>query len=273
MPGRPGWPVLTRPASGGRGANGRVKVNTRPRGADVVRRDRGEYPTTLGVQMSLMQSKWYARSLGVLAGALGALVLAAPANAAPATVSATVGPVAIPGVPLNVCVNAVTLTCTPTAPAATASLTVSVTVNPAALTAPTIVPGACSTGTGAALVVKTGSLSGVISGLVTVVVNGTPKVIPVTLPSVGPNQTVTVSACTSGGIGVPALPGLPGLPGVPGVPGLPGVPSLPGLPGVPSLPGLPAVPGLGGVIGNVLNALLSLLSGVPSLPGVPGLPI
>lgn len=169
------------------------------------------------------------RSLAAAGSMLGVLAMASPALAAPITVTASVGPVSVPGVPLSVCVDDGSPTCVPTPPATTVALTVSVTVNPDAVTLPTVTPGLCSNGQGVALVVTSGSAGGVISGSVTVTVGGTPTVIPIGLTSVPANQTVIVSACVSPGVGLPALPGLPGLPALPGLPGLPALP-LPGLP-------------------------------------------
>ena len=188
------------------------------------------------------------------------VAMASPATAA-TTVSATVGPVAVPGVPVNVCVDNGTTTCTPTPAATTVSLAVSATVNPDAITPPTVIPGTCSNGQGVALVVTTGSAGSIISGSVTLAVNGNPTIIPIAVPSTGPNQTVIISACVAPGVGVPTVPGVPGVPALPGVPG---VPALPGVPGIPAVPGL---------ISGVLNALLGLLGGVPAAPALPGLPL
>ena len=197
---------------------------------------------------------------------VSALALAGPAQAQPTTVTATVGPVTVPGVPLSVCIQNGATTCTPTPAATTVGLTVSATINAGALTPPTVVPGTCSNGQGVALVVSTGSGGSTISGSVTITVNGNPTVIPISLPPTGPNQTVIVSACVAPGIGVQAVPGAPGIPGVPGVPSVPG---LPGVPGVPSVPGVPGVPGVGGLINGLLNTILGLLGGLPPVPGTP----
>lgn len=132
----------------------------------------------------------------------GAVALAAPANAAPLTVSATVGPVAIPHVPVSVCVNS---TCVTTPAATTVSLTASVKVNLANLSLPTITPTLCSNGLGVAVVVHTGSLAGgVVTASVTLTVNGVPTTIPLGIPS-GPNQTVTIGACASPGVPLPLV--------------------------------------------------------------------
>lgn len=164
------------------------------------------------------------RALATVAAAAGAIVLAAPALAHPITVSASVGPVTVPGVPVSVCVDYGTLTCTPTPPVTSVALTASATVDPGAITAPTVTPGMCSNGQGVALVVTSGSAGTVLSGSVTVTVDGTPTVIPIGTPPTPPNQTVIVSACVSPGVGVPALPSLPALPALPTLPALPGLP-------------------------------------------------
>lgn len=144
-------------------------------------------------------------TIGAL-GVLGILAMAGSALAAPTTVSATVGPVAVPNAAVSVCVNA---DCTSTPVATTVALTVSVAVNPDAAVLPTVTPGTCSNGQGVALVVTTGSIGTIISGSVVVTVNGTPTVISIPQTPAPANQTVIVSACVSPGVGVPAVPGLP----------------------------------------------------------------
>jgi hypothetical protein len=193
----------------------------------------------------------FLRSLVAVPALIGVLAAAGPAVAQPTTVTATVGPVAIPAVPVSVCVDNGTNKCVQTPPATTVGLTVSTTVDPGAVTPPTILPGACSNGQGVALVVNTGSAGTVISGSVTVTVNGSPAVIPIGLPATPPNQTVIVSACVTPGVGVPATPTLPGLPTSPGLPNPPGTPDA------------------GGLIAGLVNTILGLLGGGPSLPGIP----
>ncbi len=111
------------------------------------------------------------------------------------TVAATVGPVPVPAVPVQVCVDT---TCV-TGPAATtvalsASATAALDINPVVVP-PTITPGTCAAGTGAALVVNTGTVGATIQGLVRLTVNGTTQTIPIAQTIATPNKTVTISAC------------------------------------------------------------------------------
>ena len=130
----------------------------------------------------------------------GVLSLTSPALAA-TTVSATVGPVPVPAVPVQICVvqTDVGVNECVTGPAAqTLTLTVVVTVGNVTpiLIPPTITPAQCPAGTqGVALNVNTGTAGAIISGSVTVVVNGQPVTIPINQTVVGPNQTITVFAC------------------------------------------------------------------------------
>ena len=140
------------------------------------------------------------RFLAATACLLGALSLTGSALAA-TTVTATVGPVPLPAVPVQVCVvqgDAGVNECV-TGPAAQ-SLTLTLAVNVAQVTPvivpPTVVPAQCPAGTeGVALKVNTGSAAATISGSVTVIVNGQPVTIPINQTAAGPNQTVTVLAC------------------------------------------------------------------------------
>lgn len=152
------------------------------------------------------------RALVGLSGALGLVAMASTAMAGTAGattvgVSATVGPVVVPEVPVTVCVdNNGSTTCQSTPSATTVSLAVSASVNSGAVTLPTVTPGTCPLGSqGIALVVTSGSVGTVVSGSVILTVNGTSTTIPVSVPAVGPNQTVTVSACASPGVGTLSL--------------------------------------------------------------------
>ena len=113
------------------------------------------------------------------------------------TVSATVGPVSTPAVPVQVCVDN---NCVNGPAASSVALNVSATVaanvNPTVVL-PTITPGTCAAGTGAVLVVNTGSLGAVINGSVTLTVNGTTQTLPIGQTIATPNKTVTVSACVA----------------------------------------------------------------------------
>lgn len=120
----------------------------------------------------------------------------AHAHARALTLTATAGPVTVPGVPVTVCVNSDCLVSTP--PATTVKLDVSVTLKKAIGTPPTIIPSRCPAGQfGVVLVIKTGTSSVTISGSVTVTVNGFPKTIAIGPLTVGPNKTVTISACST----------------------------------------------------------------------------
>ncbi|HYX44196.1 MAG TPA: hypothetical protein VE760_04070 [Acidimicrobiales bacterium] len=111
------------------------------------------------------------------------------------TVSATVGPVSVPAVPVQICVDT---TCASGPAATTVTLTASaqaaLDVNPTVVP-PSITPGTCPAGTGAVLAVNTGSVGATIQGLVKLTVNGTTQTIPIAQTIATPNKTVTVSAC------------------------------------------------------------------------------
>ena len=148
------------------------------------------------------------RPLVLVSALVGMFALSGPAAAAPTTVSATVGPVAVPAVPVKVCVQSGSSTCTSTPAATTVSLSASATVDPGALTLPTVTPAACPGGQGVALVVNSGSAGTLVRAAVTLTVNGSPLVVPVEVPAIGPNQTVTISACVSPGVALPTAPAL-----------------------------------------------------------------
>ena len=140
------------------------------------------------------------RWLGVAAasGAL-AVVPAVTGVAATTTVSASAGPVTVPGVPLSVCVNGHCVS-TPAAQTVSLSITATATNNPVVVP-PLVVPVACPPGQrGVGFAVS--SISGgtvSVSGAVIVSVNGTPTAIPVgpiSGPAV-PGQTTTITACTT----------------------------------------------------------------------------
>lgn len=189
------------------------------------------------------------RTMFVATTGLLALVtsLAGPALAASETISASVGPVAIPEVPVEICVGD---ECQTTPPVDSASIALEAMFDVDAGDPPTITQDECPEGqSGLALVVNTGSASATVSGTVTVSLpDGSTETIPVGPVTVGGSESVTVSVCTTAD--VPEGPGDPGLPALPGAPELPGAPSLPedpGLPGVPGLPGLGALLGLLGL--------------------------
>lgn len=148
-----------------------------------------------------------------VAAAVMLIAMSGQALAVTKTVSASVGPVPLPNVPAQVCVDNV---CQSTPALTAVSLKVSAKVEVADLVGalPTITPGTCPQGqTGVALAIKTGTTSVTVTGLVMgSLPNGAPINIPVGPITVGAmGQTVTISVCTTTA-GVPALPGLPGLP-------------------------------------------------------------
>jgi len=138
-----------------------------------------------------------AMMLGALALGVLPLTLASPAFADSHTVGLTVGPVVLPGVPVQVCVDS---TCAPSTPMLSATLsaqaTVDTTVSPVSLT-----PALCPAGElGAAIRVSSATTA---SATVEATVTGTGldgKQVSVTVGpktvSVGP-AGVLVSACVS----------------------------------------------------------------------------
>ncbi len=149
---------------------------------------------------------------------VGVLALAGPALAG-TTVRATVGPVPIPDVPVEVCVTQTDLPepvneCATTPAGESISLTVVVTVDTPepVLVPPSVNPVACPAGTeGVAAKVFTGSAAATIGGSVTVIVDGgTPVTVPINEVIAGGGQTLTVLACggISPGLPTPPLPTL-----------------------------------------------------------------
>lgn len=139
--------------------------------------------------------------IGAVAGCLvGVLAFAGSAMAA-TTVTVTLGPIPVPGVPVQVCVNQTDVPVNEcvTGPAAqTVTLTVVAQVGNVTpvLIPPTVVPIPCPAGTeGVALKVNTGSAGATVTGSVTLSVNGMPVTIPINETVVSPNQTVTIFAC------------------------------------------------------------------------------
>jgi hypothetical protein len=133
-----------------------------------------------------------------------ALAMAGPAAAAPTTVTATVGPAAVPNRPLAICV--IPGSCVATPAAQSVSMTVSATVDNGWSATPTVPPlvgpATCPPGEVGVRVgivtLDTGTLT--ISGSVTTVVEGASTTIqigPVTMPSL-PLGIFAVSACAAG---------------------------------------------------------------------------
>lgn len=132
------------------------------------------------------------------------------------TVTASVGPVTIPGVPVQVCVVQTDVTppvnecvTTPGAVTVDANVVVHVPTPAAAVTPPTITPVQCPAGTeGVALKVNTGgaaltNIGGTV--VVNVLVDGVPSQQAISVGPIavaGPNQTVTLFACAGVSPGV-----------------------------------------------------------------------
>lgn len=160
------------------------------------------------------------------------MAVAGPVSAE--TVSATVNPVPVGNVPVQVCVNT---TCTNTPPLSTVGLNATATANNAT-SLPVITPGTCASGTGGTLVVEGGSSGATVEGVVTgTLPDGSGFSQPIPPVTVAPGGTTTISACTTS------------------------APSLPPLPGLPPPPGLPPTPSPAGLIGLILNLITSLLGG------------
>jgi hypothetical protein len=154
-------------------------------------------------------------------------------------VSGSAGPIPLPNVPVQICVNN---TCQSTPPLSSVSLNATATPN-ATGGLPTITPGLCTSGIGPTLTVKTGSTPATLAGTVSgTLPNGTAFSRTLDSLTIPANGTGTVSACTS------VTPPVP-------------------------VPPVPPLPGAGGLLDVILNLLKSLLGGlVPGLPGVPGVP-
>ena len=136
--------------------------------------------------------------------AASAALTPAMQTAVPTVMSVMTTPVAIAGLPLNICADNGTRACTVTTPAVTSvSLLTSATLDPAATRAPTIALGGCSNGQGVASVISSGSNGTVVTGVFLVTVNGGQSTFPITVAAPAPDQTVLISACVPPGVGVP----------------------------------------------------------------------
>jgi hypothetical protein len=160
------------------------------------------------------------RRAGAGVASIVTILALASSALADTTITASVGPIAIPVVPVDICVVQTDLPggiaeCQTTPPVLTVALTVVVhvaTPDPN-ITPPTISPIPCPGGTqGVALQVNTGGSEAGVGGFVTVtlVVNGNvvTQTIPIGQVIAGPDQTLTVYACAGAQPGVP-LPPLP----------------------------------------------------------------
>lgn len=144
------------------------------------------------------------RALAVAIGIFGSCFLFSGTAFADTSVTATVGPVTIPSVPVSACVSVLGVAkCVATPPAQTVKLTVTATsATPSiAVTRPTITPIPCPAGTsGVAAAVSTGSTIVTVTGAVTVNLAGLPPITVPVAPTVAlPNKTVKVYACTGAG--------------------------------------------------------------------------
>jgi hypothetical protein len=141
------------------------------------------------------------RMIAVTIAALGCFLALTGTALADTSLSATVGPITIPSVPVSVCVNAPGISqCVATPPATTIKLNVAATLlTPSiGLTRPTITPIPCPSGTsGAAAAVATGSATLAVTGSVTVTLAGLPPLTVPIVPVVGlPGKTLKIYACT-----------------------------------------------------------------------------
>ena len=131
--------------------------------------------------------------------AVGALVASvSTAAASPITISAVAGPIALPSVPVVVCVTpGPGCVSTPSATSITVAGTLTVDVGSGL---PTITPGLCPAGQiGAVLVVSSGTDSVTLSGSATVTPTSlhAPLVVPIGPIMLVPGATSTVSACST----------------------------------------------------------------------------
>lgn len=183
------------------------------------------------------------RSLFVGAILVASLAMTGTAMAQSQTVSGSVGPVPVPNVPVQVCINS---TCQQTPVLSSVGLTATAVAN-ANPSLPTVTPGTCASGAGGTLVIAGGSSTTTVSSTVSgTLPDGSPFSQTIAPVTVAPNGTTTISACTT------ASPGVP----------------LPSLPGVPALPGVPSTPSPTGLVGVLLNLVNTLLGGLPG-----GLPV
>ncbi len=160
-----------------------------------------QHDKTTGGARAHMKLRRISAAVGTFVAVL-ALTASASANT---TITATAGPVTIPGVPVEVCVvqGEVPLNeCVKTPGAQTLALTVVVHVpTPNVVVVPPAIESAqCPAGTeGVALKVNTGSAGATIGGTVTVTLTANEMPVTQTIPInqvvAGPNQTVTVFAC------------------------------------------------------------------------------
>lgn len=133
-------------------------------------------------------------SAGLVLGTAIVLLMQGTAFAEPTVVSVGAGPVPVPNVPVEACVDD---ECESTPALSSVSLDVEASSDVTS-TPPTITPGTCASGTGIAFVVQTGSdqatVRGEVSGTLPDGSLFSEPVGPVTVPA---DESATVSACTS----------------------------------------------------------------------------
>lgn len=124
----------------------------------------------------------------------------------PDTVSTSVGPTALPGVPVNVCVGEGPAACFPTPPATSVALTVAAATTPGAARRPAASPGVCSNGQGVAVVVDPGSAGADVAVVVALTIGGQPTAYSLVARGIAPDRALIVSACVPPGVGGPSPP-------------------------------------------------------------------
>ena len=141
------------------------------------------------------------RSIPVVVAAIGCCLVLSGTAFANATVSATVGPVTIPSVPVSVRVTAPGVdrtVSTPPAQSVTLKVTATALTPTAAVTPPSITRIPCPAGTsGAAAEIASGSAAVTAGGSVSVTLNNLPPVtVPVVPTVIQPGRTAKIFACT-----------------------------------------------------------------------------
>ncbi|MEX2552826.1 MAG: hypothetical protein WD627_07505 [Actinomycetota bacterium] len=134
-----------------------------------------------------------------VAAATMLIAMSTQALALTKTVSAAIGPVALPNVPVEVCIDD---SCQSTPALRSVSLKVTAKVDLGVGTLPAITPGSCPPGeSGAVLKVTTGTTKVTVAGNVTgTLPTGAPINIPVGPVTIGPvDESVTIGVCTTAG--------------------------------------------------------------------------
>ena len=131
------------------------------------------------------------------------LALAGAAHAQAQSVSARMGPVPVPNVPVTLCVGS---TCQQTPVLSSVGLTISALTHLTSVP-PTMQPGSCTVGSGGVMVVRGGSSGAIVTGTLNGTrPDGSPYEQSIGAPIfLAPNTTATISACTQAVSAVPAL--------------------------------------------------------------------